>query len=209
MSSKRKAKKNAAVIVAHPDDETLWAGGTILIGTDYNWYIISLCRGDDPDRSPRFFNSLKVLNAEGKIGRLDDGPEQNALDSEIIIKSVLSLIPPLEYDIIITHSPNGEYTRHRRHEEIGREVINLWKKKKLLSGELWLFAYEDGGGEYLPKAIKSANRIENLERTVWEKKYQIITEVYNFPADSFEAKTAPVAEAFWCFDNPEKITIGR
>lgn len=209
MNSKRKAKKNAAVIVAHPDDETLWAGGTILTETDYKWHIISLCRGDDPDRSPRFFKSIEILKAEGRMDSLDDGPEQKPLNPKKIRESVLSLIPPLKYDIIITHSPNGEYTRHQRHEEIGREVINLWKKNKLLSRKLWLFAYEDGGGEYLPRAIESADRLENLDRVIWEKKYQIITEVYSFPIDSFEAKTAPAAEAFWCFDNPEKIIIGR
>ena len=42
---KQKTSKKAAVIVAHPDDETLWAGGTIMMGRDYNWQIISLCRG--------------------------------------------------------------------------------------------------------------------------------------------------------------------
>ncbi|MFH1250241.1 MAG: PIG-L family deacetylase [bacterium] len=146
MNLKRNAGKNAAVIVAHPDDETLWAGGTILMGTDYNWQIMSLCRGDDPDRSPRFFNTLKILKAEGKMGNLNDGPEQEPLSPEEIKEAILAVTPPLEYDIIITHSPEGEYTRHRRHEEIGQGVITLWKNKKLFSRQLWLFAYADGGG---------------------------------------------------------------
>lgn len=205
MNLKRKASKNAAVIVAHPDDETLWAGGTILMRTDYNWQIISLCRGDDPERSPRFFNTLEVLKAEGKMGNLDDGPEQEPLSPQEIKESILSLMPPLEYDIIITHSPDGEYTRHRRHEEIGQEVITLWKNKKLFSRQLWLFAYEDGGGEYLPRPITSADRLTKLERIIWQKKYEIITEVYNFSVNSFEAKTAPISEAFWCFDSPRKF----
>ena len=205
MNLKRKASKNAAVIVAHPDDETLWAGGTILMRTDYNWQIISLCRGDDPERSPRFFNTLEVLKAEGKMGNLDDGPEQEPLSPQEIKESILSLMPPLEYDIIITHSPDGEYTRHRRHEEIGQEVITLWKNKKLFSRQLWLFAYEDGGGEYLPRPITSADRLTKLERIIWQKKYEIITEVYNFSVNSFEAKTAPICEAFWCFDSPQKF----
>jgi len=173
--------------------------------TDYNWQIISLCRGDDPERSPRFFNTLEVLKAEGKMGNLDDGPEQEPLSPQEIKESILSLMPPLEYDIIITHSPDGEYTRHRRHEEIGQEVITLWKNKKLFSRQLWLFAYEDGGGEYLPRPITSADRLTKLERIIWQKKYEIITEVYNFSVNSFEAKTAPSSEAFWCFDSPQKF----
>ena len=201
MNLKSKASKNAAVIVAHPDDETLWAGGTILMGTDYNWQIMSLCRGDDPERSPRFFNALKILKAEGKMGNLNDGPYQEPLSPEEIKESILALTPPLEYDIIITHSPDGEYTRHKRHEEIGQEVITLWKNKKLFSKQLWLFAYEDGGGKYFPRPITSADRLTKLERIIWQKKYKIITEVYNFSVNSFEAKTAPISEAFWCFDS--------
>ena len=36
--------RKAAVIVAHPDDETLWAGGTILMHPETKWTIIALCR---------------------------------------------------------------------------------------------------------------------------------------------------------------------
>ena len=177
------------------------------MGSDYNWQIISLCRGDDPERSSRYINALDVLKAEGKMGSLDDGPEQTPIPSKEIKKLILSLVPPLEYDIIITHSPEGEYSRHLRHEEIGQEVLTLWKNKKLISRQLWQFAYEDGKGEYLPRAITSADRLTKLERCVWRKKYKIITEVYNFPASSFEAKAAPVTEAFWCFDSSNEIPM--
>ena len=34
---------------------------------------------------------------------------------------------------------------------------------------------------------------------IWQKKYSIITEVYGFGADSFEARTTPHQEAFWIF----------
>ena len=51
--------KSVAVIVAHPDDETLWAGGTILSHPEWKWFIVSLCRGNDQDRSVRFITSLK------------------------------------------------------------------------------------------------------------------------------------------------------
>ena len=164
-----------------------------------------MCRGDDPERSPRFFNALKILEAEGKIGNLDDGPEQKPLSSQEIKESILSLMPRLEYDMIFTHSPEGEYTRHKRHEEIGQQVITLWNNKKIYSKQLWLFAYEDGGGAYIPRPIQSADRFIELERIIWQKKYSIITEVYNFSANSFEAKTVPLCEAFWCFDSQQKF----
>ena len=39
--------KKTAVIVAHPCDETLWAGGTILSQPAWNWFIATLCRASD------------------------------------------------------------------------------------------------------------------------------------------------------------------
>ena len=68
--------KRAVVIVAHPDDETLWAGGTILLNRKYRWTVVTLCRRSDPDRAPKFFRVLARLGAEGKMGDLDDGPAQ-------------------------------------------------------------------------------------------------------------------------------------
>jgi hypothetical protein len=64
-----------------------------------------------------------------------------------------------------------------------------------------MFAYEDGNKEYLPRPIRNAHRIEILPRNIWMIKYQIITEVYGFSSDSFEARTTPKEEAFWCFTN--------
>ena len=116
------AAKSVAVIVAHPDDETLWAGGTILSHPSWSWYIVTLCRAGDPDRAPKFFRVLQVLGATGKMADLDDGPDQNPLDESEVQATILSLLPPQHFDLVITHSPTGEYTRHRRHEEIGTQV---------------------------------------------------------------------------------------
>ena len=40
-------EKEALVIVAHPDDETIWMGGTILKNKNWKWTILSLCRASD------------------------------------------------------------------------------------------------------------------------------------------------------------------
>jgi hypothetical protein len=66
----------AAVIVAHPDDETIWAGGMVLMNPDWKWHFISLCRGSDPDRAPRFIQAVQKLGGMGWIGDLDDGSER-------------------------------------------------------------------------------------------------------------------------------------
>lgn len=197
---KIKGHKHIAVIVAHPDDETLWCGGTILMNPHCDWFIVSLCRKYDPDRAPKFKKALKILQAEGTMGDLDDGPEQETISIKNIKNLILELLPPANFDLIITHNPSGEYTRHKRHEEVSRAIIELWYKHKILTEELWTFAYEDGNKKYLPRKQSSASIHTKLTKEIFEMKYKLITETYGFPYDSFEAKTTPREEAFWKFE---------
>ncbi len=195
----KKKSRVVAVIVAHPDDETLWAGGTILSHPSWKWFIVCLCRGSDKDRAPRFSKTLQILGANGIMGDLDDGPEQKPLNESELEYSILNMIPAGHFDIIISHSPDGEYTRHLRHEETGKAVIRLWQYGKISADELWLFAYEDGNKKYYPRSIKSATASHVLPEDIWQRKYDIITETYGFGKTSFEAETTPRTESFWQF----------
>jgi LmbE family N-acetylglucosaminyl deacetylase len=192
----------AAIVVAHPDDESLWAGGTVLMHPSWDWFILSLCRGSDPDRAPRFHRALEIFHAEGSMGDLDDGPELDPLDDREVEAAILQLLPDRHFDLLITHDPAGEYTRHLRHEETSRAIIHLWYKKKISAAEVRTFAYEDGGMTYLPRPINSATIYSELPEDIWQKKYRIITETYGFQEESFEAQTTPRAEAFWQFRSP-------
>jgi len=191
--------KTVLIIVAHPDDETLWAGGTILSHPNWKCFIVCLCRGSDNDRADKFFKALIILKAEGVIIDLDDGPEQKPLDEKELDLAILDTIPPRHFDLIISHNPGGEYTRHIRHEEIGQAVIRLWNKVNISATELWIFAYEDGNKKYYPKAIETASIYRKLTKRIWLRKYGIIREIYGFESDSWEAETTPVDESFWQF----------
>jgi LmbE family N-acetylglucosaminyl deacetylase len=190
---------SCAVIVAHPDDETLWAGGTVLMHPQTKWTIITLCRKSDADRRPKFFRALEKFNAAGAMGDLDDGPLQNPLDSLKLQNTIMELLPLDRFDIIFTHGLWGEYTRHFRHEEVGKAVLALWKGEKLFAKQIWRFAYEDGGGKYPPRPVRNADIHVKLSEQTWQQKYNIITDIYGFAPDSFEAKAVSNEEAFWCF----------
>jgi len=200
--------KRAVVIVAHPDDETLWAGGTILLNRKYRWTVVTLCRRSDPDRAPKFFRVLARLGAEGKMGDLDDGPAQIPLRLQEVEAAILTLLPGGRgFELLITHGPQGEYTRHRRHEEVSRAVHSLWQKGRLQADELWLFAYEDGNRKFYPKAVETAHRLIRLPQGIFRQKYRLMTELYGYSPHSFEANTTPTVEAFWCFTNPDALKL--
>jgi LmbE family N-acetylglucosaminyl deacetylase len=194
--------KTVAVIVAHPDDETLWAGGTILSHPSWKCFIVCLCRKSDLERAAKFYRALKILKSEGIMGDLPDGPDQKPLDEEEIQQAILGLLPARDFDLIISHNPSGEYTRHQRHEEVSKAVITLWHAGKLSANELHTFAYEDGNKSYYPKAVGKAPVYQTLTKRIWLRKYSLITETYGFGKNSWEAETTPQAEAFWQFTDP-------
>ena len=199
--------RRAAVIVAHPDDEILWAGGLILSNPDCRWFIATLCRGCDPDRSPRFSRVLQSVGAEGAMADMDDGPAQDPLMIDSVQQTLLGLLPPRAFDLILTHAPEGEYTRHRRHEEVSRAVTDLWLDGTLAAPWLGLFAYSDERGTRLPEAVPYADRLSLLDGRVQREKDRLIREVYGFAPESWEARTSPRTEGFWFFDSPARFQV--
>jgi LmbE family N-acetylglucosaminyl deacetylase len=199
--------KSVAVIVAHPDDETLWTGGTILSHPLWSFFVISLCRASDADRAPKFSKALKILRAEGIMGDLDDEPDQKPVDNKEVEGLILKMLPQKHFDLIISHNPTGEYTRHLRHEEVSRAVIGLWTRGQISGNKLWTFAYEDGRKQYYPKPVETASIYRLLTKHIWLRKYRIITETYGFEKNGFEASTTPRAEAFWEFTNTNEAQM--
>lgn len=43
-------QKNIVVIVAHPEDETLWGGGTMLSYPNCHWFVACLSRKNNTDK---------------------------------------------------------------------------------------------------------------------------------------------------------------
>ena len=184
---------NAACIIAHPDDETIWMGGTILQKNKWKWAIISLCRANDKDRAPKFERACKIYRAKSVISDLDDEVLQ-PLELTTVEKKILSVLPEKKYNYIFTHGKTGEYG-HLRHKEIHGAVKSLVRRKKILCKKLLFFSYEKGARKFSIPSEKS-DIFTFLSSIEYKNKISIITKIYGFSKESFESRSCSKKEAF-------------
>jgi hypothetical protein len=187
--------KKVLVIVAHPDDETIWMGGTILKNLDkWDLTIISLCRKNDKDRNPKFKKVCELLNAKCFISNLDDSENgyYKKISEQEIIKHIQKFADK-DYDLIFTHGKNGEYG-HIRHIEIHNTVEKMIKRGILCCKQIFFFAYVRKG-KYCA-VDPNANKFIKLNDSQTLRKWGIIKKIYGFKRESFEFKSTNKKESF-------------
>ncbi|MBW2974088.1 PIG-L family deacetylase [Candidatus Woesearchaeota archaeon] len=180
------------MIVAHPDDETIWVGGTLLSNMD-NWdvTIISLCRRDDEDRAPRFKKVCRAFKAKCFMSDLEDEKLNDIPVSEAVKR--IKQHSEKDYDYIFTHGENGEYG-HKRHKDVNKAVTKMLDEKVLSAKKVFFFSYKKEGK--LCCANKKSNKFIYLKDIYFKKKKKIIQKLYGFNKNSVEDLYCGNTEAF-------------
>ena len=134
------------MIVAHPDDETIYGGGHLL---QEKYTVVCITWGVVDYRVKEFEEVMKRTNDDyimlGFTDRVDvTGPISN-WDSEYpkIYEALKNIINSDNWDTIITHNPDGEYG-HIHHIMTSEMVAKLTDHNKLYYFGHW---YHDGSGE--------------------------------------------------------------
>jgi len=108
------------VVVAHPDDEVLWAGG-YLIRNPGTHVICCSVPEKEPIRAWKFFDACEVL---GAIPRLLPATEtRHGL-------RFLDLLDLSRYNEIVTHNRYGEYG-HVHHSQVHHYIVDTYKDKTI------------------------------------------------------------------------------
>ncbi len=117
--------ENNVIVVAHPDDEILWAGGLPIRYCQYDWTIICCSIPQkDPIRAEKFFNVCEELDVVGiRLPHTETAPWENLKGVEQIDLSC--------FDCIFTHNSEGEYG-HRHHCHVHDVIVERWWPKKQL-----------------------------------------------------------------------------
>lgn len=192
-----KRQHTGLIIIAHPDDETIWLSGVIMLNPKINWTVLCLSRAADADRAPKFARVAKKLNFKFFQENLDDLetlPFQKhvKLAKELIRKN----IGKTEFDFIITHGTNGEYG-HRDHKSIHEAVADL-AARGVLKTKTVLFLHYKKPKKRIPLLVprNRPDLIVELPKEIYQEKINLMSNIYGFAPNGIDTSYCTKVEAF-------------
>lgn len=157
---------NNLMIVAHPDDETLF-GGAHLISDNYLVVCLTNAR---TYRAEDFHDAMDIAKVERIMlsypdtlelpdGKLQYDPDYNWDFDQLAIQNDIDLLLHYkQWDTVVTHNPDGDYG-HYHHKKVSKYTTELYKKAPDQTKHFMYFGkyYKE---EELTDAVKST-----LQRT--------------------------------------------
>ena len=134
-------KPNKLMIVAHPDDESLFGGAQLILEDE--WKVICVTNGDCPIRRAEFESVMYITNSRFEMW---DYPDKmySPFDENELKPDLERVINERKWSKILTHNALGEYG-HPHHKQIHllmrKLVPDLWtfdySKSVLLPDDIW------------------------------------------------------------------------
>lgn len=136
------------MVVAHPDDESLFGGAQLLTSTD--WKVVCVTNGGNLIRRPEFISVMNHVGAEYEMWDYYDHIS-TPLDEHRLELDLVPVLREREWEKVVSHNLKGEYG-HLHHKQINKVMTSLVH-------DLYVFDFD---GEPLPD-------------DVWQRKLEIIS----------------------------------
>lgn len=158
------------VVVAHPDDETLWFSSVLLRGRPD---VVCVTSGRDKEdrkyRKKAFKHVMKIMGIENY--EFLDHPDQRKRLDLIKLEKDLNKFTSERYDRVFSHGPFGETYNHLHHQDVSY-IVNM------LFGNVFSTAWN-----IFPDQVNMLTREEfNLKKyllgTVYAKEYDLLMDAY-------------------------------
>lgn len=126
------------VIVAHPDDESFWFGGALLMFREARLKTIIVCLTNlsNSVRAAEFQTACQKLGAQGLMLDFPDAGTKMLPDFGLHFEQLLqdTCLSLCDLDCVITHAPHGNERSHLQHIQCFRYVRQWCRAKKLPLG---------------------------------------------------------------------------
>lgn len=156
-------KKYALLVVAHPDDESIFFSGLLMNERKLPWKVICVTDGNadlaGSKRADQFKKACQLLKAKSEQWNFPDRFEAR-LDTERIIQKLDQLETP---EIVYTHEILGEYG-HPHHQDVSYAVHRAFSKKI----PVWSVAYNT----FPKKSFSFSNAQYKIKTKILTKIYQ-------------------------------------
>lgn len=150
------------MIVAHPDDETIWGGSHLLKG---HYLVVCLTNGNNEKRKKEFMRIMKETHNQGLMFDYPDktnGQRDKWLHvKQKIKKDITYILNKKAWAMVVTHNPLGEYGHI--HHRLTSQIVSI----EATNQNLYYF-----GKYYKKKHVPHA--LKKIKQKNYDKKMQLI-----------------------------------